>query len=815
MRVKLFSKLLNISEHELPRVIASWVIMLFLRVGFVVGWTVVIAMFVNRMGIANLPFLFITHAILVIIGTLIFSNIIEKVRKEILILINILLAAVFLISASIFVLYSNWLFFGLVLLAESVMLAQLNILIAAFVEEMFSPLESQRTFPIVESSETIGLIIGGVIVSSLAHTIPSYKFLYLWVLFIMLLIPIILSFKNLSTEIPVFESRKEKKSSIKRISENLKSAKKNPFLKGLIIIIIFQWMFINLLEFQYTKSVQQNVYHEQEETVVFEEYESSNIQVSLIDSKETTDKIMSEAFAEPKERAIALDPEALEGDLTAKLGLLQIFFGVASLLMQILISSRILKGIGIIKSMEINPLIAMAGIASMIFRFNIFTASITRGATEMTGVLFQNAYHSSYYAFNEKVRDQMKELLEGIIKPIGAILGMSIIILLENFLFGPQLTFAINLILFTIALFSTLLISHLQNRYTEQSEKNLEKGNTDHTRLNAIEILGQKGHKIDYAKLVKLVQRKSENEDVKLKIIGTLRETKDPKVIPHLITCLHTDNTELRLAVIEALGDFNNLSKQFYKSAFGQFRIQDTLKKLFTEEENEEVRYAIIKVLAHLNPEDIVPFLLKKLKSKDEKIVADCIYICGLFHDYNSITYLEKFLDHKDPKIRANAIIALWQFKKLKTQLTHYLDQLINSKKDSYKSAGIYVIAELQLKEKRRDLLKLLKEDDKEVIFALGMLSENSAIPHLLDYILKNKKNWKEIEKKIRKFPTKFLNTLMQYLHHEVSHMIHKILKANSHLKPEKFTVATLEELSRLYDIIGETKAKEQIEKLL
>ncbi len=813
MRLSFVSKLLNISEHEWPRVIVSWVITFFLRVGFIVGWTVIIAMFVGRMGIEKLPILFILNALLVIGGTILFSKIIEKIRREILIIINILVAATFLIAATIFVASSNWIFFGIVLAAESIMLAQLNILISLFIEELFTPLESQRTFPLIESSETLGAIAGGIIVSTLAHSIPSYKFLYIWVLAIMLVIPIILSFKRLNTELPSFEEKKEEKNSFSKIASNFKKAQKSPFLKGLIVVIILQWMFINLLEFQYTKSVQQNVYHETEETLVHDIAPEENMYTSIIDIEQTSENIVEGNFEVAE---TSNNTSELEEQLTAKLGLLQIIFGIATLIMQLLISSRILKGLGIINSMAIHPLVAVLNLTGLTLRFNMLTASISKGASEMTGLLFQNAYHSSYYAFGDKIIDQMKELLEGIIKPCGAILGMSIIVLLENFLIGSDLTLTINIVLVIIAILSTVLISGLQSKYTDQSQKNIDKGNSTHTRINSIEILGQRGHRTNYDKLIKIIQRKNEDEEVQLKAIETLKEIKDPETIPHLITCLECANPNIRLAVVETLGEFEDLDKRFFKSAFGEYRIGATLKKLFEKEENEEIRSAIIQVLAKLNQKDIVPFLLKKLGSKDEKIVADCIYICGLFHDPNSVYYLEKYLDHKDPKIRANAIIALWQFRGIRQKLNHYLDQLIDSRKKEWNEAAIYVIAELSLKDRKKHLYQFLeKEESPEALFALAKLAEKSAIIKLLDYILKHKKDWKDLKKKLNKLPKKFINTLTQYLHHEVSHLIHRILTANSHLKAEEFSEGTLEELQDLYQIINETKAEEKIKKLI
>jgi HEAT repeat protein/uncharacterized protein YfkK (UPF0435 family) len=766
-------------------------------------------MFINRIGIEQLPLLFIVNAILVITGTVIFSRFVEKIRKEILIIINILLAVILLISATLFVIYSSWIFFGLILIAQSVIISQLNIVISLVVEELFTPLESQRTFPIIESSETIGAIIGGIIVSTLAYSIPSYKFFYIWVLCLMLVIPIILSFRSLSTDIPTFEHRKDdNEGGWKKIAGSFKKAQKSSFLKGLIIVIILQWMVINLVEFQYMKSVEQSITETPEETLAYENLEGTfeaNILISTDEPiKESTEEEIIKTTTKNEEEA-----------LMEKLGMLQIIFGIATLAMQLFLSSRIIKGLGIIKSMAIHPLVTLANMVNMILKFNIVTASTTKAFSEMSGILFLNAYHSSYYAFEENIRGQMKELLEGVIKPSGAVLGMGLIILLENFAKGTKLTFTINIILIIIAILSAALISSLQTKYTEQSRKNIDKSGNDHTRINAIEILAQRGHKIDHQQLIKIILRENEPEEIRLKAVETLKQRKDPETLPDLLTCIKSTNPNVRLAIIETLGEFKNLHKHFFKSGFGHYRIQETLKGIFEREEHEEIRSAIIKVLAQLNQRDLIPFILKNLNSPEEKIVADCIYICGLFKDPNSIYYLEQYLDNPSSKIRANAIIALWQFKILRSKLNHYLEQLIQSTEKEKRLMGMYIIGELKLKEKKTELFKLLKEDGIDAVLALAKLSEPSALTRLLDHIINNKKDWKKIRKQINRLPKRFVERLKQYLHQEVSHKIHKILVAHSHLKPEEFDRETLEELMYLYDLIQESKAKSQIENIL
>ncbi len=237
---------------------------------------------------------------------------------------------------------------------------------------------------------------------------------------------------------------------------------------------------------------------------------------------------------------------------------------------------------------------------------------------------------------------------------------------------------------------------------------------------------------------------------------------------------------------------------------------------MFENEESEANRAAIIKVLTKLRPETIVPFLLKKMRSENFEVVADSIYICGSFKDPNSIFYIEKYLDHKDPKVRANAIIALWQFKKLRPKLEHYLDQMLESKKEDVRLMAAHVIGELNLFKRKHSVFEMLKElDHPELLFVLAKLSAKSALTRLIDYIMANNADFHSIDSKIKQLPKKFASKLRQYLYHEATNTIHKILVSHSHLKPEEFDKETLTELMHLYGMIHEINAQNQIKRLI
>ena len=53
IRFSLINKLFNVSDSEWPRIFVSWAVTFLYRFGFVIGWTIITAMFVSRFGINN------------------------------------------------------------------------------------------------------------------------------------------------------------------------------------------------------------------------------------------------------------------------------------------------------------------------------------------------------------------------------------------------------------------------------------------------------------------------------------------------------------------------------------------------------------------------------------------------------------------------------------------------------------------------------------------------------------------------------------------------------------------------------------------
>lgn len=775
MQIKSFiNKALNINSDEWPRITISWLIHFFLKIGFVIGWTILVAMFLSRIGIEKLPFLFIVNAILIIVGTSLFSRIINIVKKEHLILGISVAAGAILCFSTLFASTPSWIFFGLILIAEAVLLSQLSILGWLFVEDLFSPLESERTFPVIESAETIGGIIGGFIIVTFARHIAPYKFIFIWAIAILMIVITIFFFKTYAKKVPFLHFKKntvEKHEGIKKTF----FSKENSFLKNLLLVILLQWLFVNILEFHYTKAIAQSITTQQ----------------------------------------------GYETNLTYNLGSLHIIFSSFALFIQLLAASRVIKYLGITGSMALHPLVCLLSLIGFTLRFNFLSAVITKTGHEMSHVIFKNSYHSSYYAIKHKIRKQAKEFLEGFIKPVGAIIGMILIIGLQRLTHNENLTLSVNILMIVITAILFIKTLNLRDKYTKLSYKYLLNGASKGTKLNAIEILSQKGHKNSGKILVNTLNHEEEKE-VQAKIIKALGEIKDPSTLPEIIEYINNPNKEIRNSAIETLGKFKKLGKHFYTQAFSKHRAINKLKELFQKEQTEEIRESIIKVLANLDQSDVIDFLLKTLKeNKNPKIKADCIYLCGLFQDPNAAYYIKPYLRSQSPRIKANTIIALWQFTKYRLELIKELSKMLEEKDRQVLISALYTIGEIKAKQETKKLLECLKSKDfgikKQAAIALLKMENSQIINQISSLLLEsNNKTVKEIKKVRSAVSPKFWKEIKKALEKKASAKINLILSQNTEKKDFiELDTATLEKIKSIYQRVEEYHEVDKIDQVI
>lgn len=667
--IQTLNRILNLKHDEWPRVARAWLLIFLTRFGFIVGWSVLIAGFLSHIGIEKLPFLFLLNAILIMLGTLVYRPIVHRIRKELLIALTALVAAAFLLS-SIFFVYSNVsVFFTLLIFTEAVLVSQVGILLSLFNEELFTPLESQRTFPIIESAETLGGLIGGLTLSILAHSIPSYKFILMWTLSLILILPIVLKF-NGKRDLKPHSSLKKRAS----LTERFYEIKKTPFLKTLLLIIALHWAMMNVIEFQYTKAVQQDVYSIQEETLVL----NDNPYGVVLSSDGEVHQDGNHYF---------------EQEITQKLGFLHMIFNSAALLLQLVLASRILSRLGIVSTLLLHPAITLLNLVDMTFKFSFFTTALTRGSYELTGLLFKNAYDASYYSIPHEDRSDIKEIMQGIVKPLGAIFGTGIILGLSLALDGTALTLSLNVFLIAMVLFMMTHMRHMKGHFTQLTERNISRKKDLSTRLNSIEMLALEGHSKFTEALHKILLRDEESLELKLATLKTLGERRDPSSVPSLVAALSANEIQIRRTAAQALTHYDN--KVLPPFSKDQFLL--SLEERLMSERDKPTQESLVKTYININESRFVHFIKAKIKTERGLKRAQAISCLRSFEDPELITLLEKHLEDRSSYVRSACIEVLWSFEAQRNRLEHYLKQMLESEKIPSLKASIETCGNLKL----------------------------------------------------------------------------------------------------------------------
>ncbi len=385
--MEILRRVLNLREGEGGGVFRGFCLKFFYRTGFVLGWTVLVAMFVSAYGISALPYLLILNALFSFLGSLLYAVLMRSFRRENILMVTVLLAGLGLLVARFLYEVSTVWFFALLIVTVAVFVLQVRILLGGVVEGMFVAEQSGRAFPLIEAAETLGGVVGGVVLISLADVFGSVNFLFLWIFALLGLFLLLFFGKHEKSEV---ETRAN---ILSRFRKSAVGKEQYAFLKTLAAIVFLQWLLFNLLEFQYTVAVFENA---------------------------------SETVLE--------GGSGFEHAFIHDLGVIFILFSVCALVVQLLVGSRIIGYLGVTGTFLLHCLVTLVSAVGLLLSFGFPMAVFARNNFTMTTVLHLNAYHCSFYEFKHSFREDARELLDGVVRPLGALFGTMLILALKLFL---------------------------------------------------------------------------------------------------------------------------------------------------------------------------------------------------------------------------------------------------------------------------------------------------------------------------------------------------------------------------------------------
>lgn len=806
----IFNKLFNITQYEWPRVIFWFLLKTLIFWTYVIWSTLLTAIFLEEFHIESLPLLYILIAWATILWSITVGFFLESFEKK-RTLIWLSVAAIFIVSLAWIMQERSFEFFFLLISFVSITVTQISIVLSLFIEELFSPLESERTLPFIESAEPVWWIIAWAILAFWATSISINWFIKIIVLALIILM-ILISLSILLDRTPRLISQSSESKNInrtKRINNWFRHIRWIKFLKSMTIIVFIQFALFSFIEYQYTSALDQSITHKMdwEELGHKTHHETHNENASHNETKHHHQEHVEEEMHWAAKDHDSWGHHSYASQLAHWLWFYHVIFSILFFLSQIFISWRLNKNFWIIKTMMLHPSVMLIP-SFWLLSFSLWTAVSAKAFFEVLTWIHRTAYHASIYALKNSIRDYVKEFFEWVAKPMWTIIWTLVLIVLTSFLHWDALHIVITIIIIILLTVMIIVLMNMRDKYTLVAKKNIETRSWVLAKLESIEVLTQKWHNNSEWILGKILH-KNEIPEIKEKILYSLWEIWSENSIPDILDALEDKNKEVQKAALIALSKYKKIWKDFFSQSFTKHRILDTLKKLFKSTRSKEIKSLVIQNFSNLQDQDIVPFLIEILEKWDDEIKKNTIYICKYFNDINIYHYIQKFLKSKNANIKASSIIALWQFTPIRLKLTILTSDLLISKDNEEKLAAIYILWEIWAEQEIPRLVRFLNSDNKEIrrVAAVSLLKMNNveAIDHVIEFILhKNKNIWKNTKHMLKNVPEKTLNHVKNLIKHEVIDMIKKIIHETWTNILEEMPKKKLEDLMHYYYLIDE-----------
>lgn len=607
----------RIYPHEFGRAATVWCVRFMYRFGLVLTWTLLVALVVTRFGDQSLPLLFLLNAAIVVLGSVGLFALLKRVSLDLLFIGSIFAGSVGLLLLQLFH-ATPAMIFVVLLLVHSIIFTQLSVHIETFTERAFTPGESSRTFPFVESGDTIAALAAGSFMYFLAPVLFTERVVWIIVAVLALMIPVFLQYHSYIRSLPApLGDASHEAASHSATSFSVRDVLRDPFARRLSPIVFFQWVFAVILEF---------------------------LMVYLVSHA-------------PASGIVNATSSGLDNALVHEFGALYIFFGLAALASQMLFAGRFISSIGLVGSMLLHPIVGFLSLAGMLTRFTYFTGVLARVNAEITGVLYRNAYQASYYVFDDERSQFVRTALDGIVRPLASLAGSFLLVI--AFRFAPTSYQILGVFAIVLVALSglTWCIAHLQRFYTQYALTHLSDPAVDVVhKITLLDVLGQKGHAHLHDQLHLLCDREEESAVVRAHAL--MQAVSSPDDIPVVLNYLHHPSFYLRSAAVALLHRF--LSHHFFEQhGLSRTVSFQTLSERYTAESSSYLRRHLVSLMIAIDPTEASLFLARGLTDGSGEMVAEMLSLVPEAGDPSLLSFAAAHLSSKDPRVWAQAVAVL------------------------------------------------------------------------------------------------------------------------------------------------------------
>ncbi len=409
--------LFDVRAGEWRRLTLLYTFAFLLNTTVVWGQAASYALFLEKSGASNLPYMFIADAILTALAILIYGAFVDRIANTRLMNIICFAGSLLVLSLAISVHLDVWIAYPVLFLLERVWRALISIHSWTYIADFYDARMAKRHFPLIGSGSRTSGILAGLLIIPIVMFLNVENLVVAWsvVLFVSGVtawgIP-----RLVQPATSAHTPDQQKTNILKNYQEGFQSIRNSPFLRLMAVAALVSTLVIYFLEFE-AQSFLESYFH------------------------------------------------ASANDLSMFYGMLETIANLLTLPIQMFLLSRIITRFGVGNANLIFPGLTALAYGMLAAIPSLVTASFAR----ITHTSLRSAFRTPidgllYNAVPPNLRGRARAFINGLLIPMGALLAGSILVLI-----GQQWIPASVLVIpgLLVALFYVYLGIRLRSRYTQ------------------------------------------------------------------------------------------------------------------------------------------------------------------------------------------------------------------------------------------------------------------------------------------------------------------------------------------------------------
>jgi hypothetical protein len=662
-------RLLDIHREERLKVALCWCLYALLAMGEAVGWAAVLAMLVKRVGVNATPAAYIFANLLGLFSSFVYLRQADAVRRDQALVRSALILGVLMVAAWALIMGPGYhqkgvtpilvLFFGAGVAAHGVNKSTLKAQIWTIFNDVFRPSQGKRIYPVLNTAKSLGGMVGGLLVGPLTALFNIESCVLAWAISILMVVPVTWAIAHyfgaeLQGGKPHPSPHAEAGARIEAppsLVEGVLYCMQSKIVGLLALTALTYWICNQIHDFQYTR-------------------------------------IMNDVFKSEK-------------SLGAWFGYYNAGFNVVCLLTQFFIAPRLLTRYGVGRNLLMQPVAGITGFAAIRASFTFWPGLYLRSSWGVTeDAVHQSAFQLAFNVVPSAWRGRARAFVEGVINPIGGMLGGLLIVVLHYFWgekdFGPNghdwayhWLSVLGLLVSVIYLAMALRVRHV---YVQSAIANLDHPDR-RTVLDSVEALEEGSHPTALARLESLAAA-GELEVRRLALRGLAR-LHHPSSFTHIDTLLDDPDAALREAGLHAARSYRrNVGRQHPQQWAALLR---RANNILVRDPEPAVRAEAARLLLETADAPRATALIDDLLANaTQEVRIHTVYTLAAMRVPGAEDSLRPYLNDHRPLVRAATAAALWRGSRAtQTAAETTLAALLQSDQGPELRAGLVAAARL------------------------------------------------------------------------------------------------------------------------